>query len=88
MTAALAKAKAKAKVDAEKAVVRNADQLLQLLRLRASTLEANGQLAFKRFAKNAQVPGTHTTSYTLHTHATSYTPHTRTTSYTPHTHTT
>ena len=58
MSAQLARAKAKAEVDAHKAVVRNAEQLLQLLRSRANAAETNGQLAFKRFAKNAQVLGT------------------------------
>ena len=55
MSAQLAKAKVKAEVDAHKAVVHNAGQLLQLLRSRATAAESNGQLAFKRFAKNAQV---------------------------------
>ena len=55
MSAQLAKAKAKAEMDAERAVVDNAQQLLELLRSRATASEANGQLAFKRFAKNAQV---------------------------------
>lgn len=59
MSAQLAKAKAKAEVDAHRAIVRNAKQLLQLLRSRATAAEANGQLAFKRFAKNAQVLDTH-----------------------------
>ena len=58
MSGQLARAKAKAQVDAERAVVRNAQQLLQLLRSRATASEANGQLAFKRFAKNAQVHST------------------------------
>lgn len=65
MSAQLAKAKAKAKVDAERAVVRNAEQLQQLLRTRATASEANGQLAFKRFAKKAQARArTHTTQPT------------------------
>ena len=62
MSAQLAKAKVKAEVDAHKAVVHNAGQLLQLLRSRATAAESNGQLAFKRFAKNAQVLHTYTSS--------------------------
>lgn len=65
MSAQLAKAKVKAEDDAKRAVVHNAQQLLQLLRARATASESNGQLAFKRFAKNAQVHAHETIQFTF-----------------------